>query len=373
MSGVRAGSPAQTRLEAWDALVPPGAGALREGFLAAWEQAEVAGLAPVRLTVEGPSGELRGGAAGQLYDLDAAVIQRAVLPAAVRWVRRIWPRFLVFRVLELGAPCAHVNPLLVAPGSADGEVAREVVAQAIDVAARSAATMIVVQDLIGDPGLEAELRAQRFAAVAALPTVVLALRWEGFEAYVSSMRHRYRRRVRCIMRDSAHLHAELVQDFGGLADEFSRLWRHVYDRATETRREILGPPFFRAAAGLEELSAIVLRREDGSLAAFGLLLEDHPWLHFLQCGFEAQAGRQEAAYFRLMLEIVRHGIEAGLAHLNLGCTTVGPKLDLGGVPVALEAWIRHRNRLVQWAFVAGARRWVHPPPVAARRVFAQVS
>jgi hypothetical protein len=355
---------------AWDALVPPGSGSLREGFLAAWEQAELAGLRPRRLTARGVDGDLLAGAPAYLYDLDLTTVRAPLAPRLVGALRRLWPRLLVARVLELGSPCAAVDPLLLAPGAAPREAARRVVERALEQAERDRAHMVVVQDVVG-PELAEALAAAGFAQVGAPPTVVLTLRHAGFEEYLAAMRHKYRRRARCVLRDSAHLQAQRLTEFDELADEFARLWRLVYERATETRREVCGPAFFRAVSRLPETSAIVLRRDDGSLAAFGLLLEDRPWLHFLQCGFRADAGREEAAYFRLTFEIVRHGIESGFGSVNLGCTTLGPKLDLGGEPVALCAWIRHRNPLVQRVFAAGARRWAQPPRVAARRVFAQ--
>jgi hypothetical protein len=284
-------------------------------------------------------------------------------------VRRRWPRFLVARVLELGSPCANVEPLLVAAGSDREAAARDLIGQALDCAQRDRARMIVVQDVVG-PALAAILRAEGFVEVSAPPTVVLALRWRTFEEYLTAMRHRYRRRARCVLRDSAHLRVEPVADFGPLAGELAALWRLVYDRATETRRELLTPGFFAAAAVLPQTEALLLRRPDGTLAAFGLLLADRPWLHFLQCGFERRAGREEGAYFRLLLEIVRVGIERGFERVNLGATTLGPKLDLGGQPVPLCAWIRHRNPAVQRAFAFGAGRWFREPPVTARHVFA---
>jgi hypothetical protein len=187
---------------------------------------------------------------------------------------------------------------------------------------------------------------------------------------VDGLRSKYRSRTRRILRQSRHLRVERVEEFSALAPEFSALWRLVHERATETKREVLAEPFFTRAAALPETAALVLRRADGSMAAFGLLLQDAPSLHFLQCGFALEAGRQEAAYFRLVLEVVRAGIDGGFRSINLGCTTLAPKLATGAVAMPLHAWIRHRNPLMNLGCQAVARRSRSEPTPAPHAVFA---
>ncbi len=162
---------------------------------------------------------------------------------------------------------------------------------------------------------------------------------------------------------------EQTSDFSTLAGEFSRLWLLVYERATETRRELLTEPYFVAMANLSDTFAIVLHRPDGTVAAFGLLLEDRPWLHFLQCGFSAEAGRAESAYLRLLIEVIRAGIKADFRWLNLGCTTLAPKLKLGAVPIPLSAWLHHQNPLLNAGLRIVARRSGAAALPASMRVF----
>jgi len=365
--------PGLARVDAgeWDALVHRGGGGLRHGFLRAWERAELPGLASRPLVVREPgTGRLLAAAPAYRYVLDMAAVQHSAVPGVVDLVRSRWPRFLTTPVYEIGAPAARMDPLLHAPGTDPEQAADAIVGAAVREAERLRVGMIVVQDFVAPGGpLARALRGSGFSSVRSLPTVVVSLGFATFEDYLAAMRSKYRRRTRCILEGSAHLRVERIEDFAPLAGELARLWRCVYDRATETKREVLGEAFFEAAAVLPELSALVLRRPDGSIAVFGLLLEDRPWLHFLQCGFEAEAGRGESAYFRLLVEIVRAGIEGGFDFAHLGCTTVGPKLDVGGEAVALGAWIRHRNPLIQRVFAFGGNGRFAPAPPTARHVF----
>ncbi len=105
------------------------------------------------------------------------------------------------------------------------------------------------------------------------------------------------------------------------------------------------------------------------MASFALLLHEHPWLSFLHCGFEADAGRREGAYFRLLYEIVRVAINGGYEQVDMGMTTLEPKLDVGAVPIPLFAWVKHRNALVQRIILALGRGPMRSPDLQPRNVF----
>ena len=357
--------------DAWDGLVPPGSGGLRHAFLRAWERCELAGLTSRPLVLPAPDGTgVAAAAAAYRYDLDLVGVHQLLPGRLLAAVRRLWPRLMIARVLELGAPVAAVPPLLLAPDIDQRQAAGAILDAALAESAAAGAGFTIVQDQVAPTGPVAEaLRARGFAQLRTLPTTVLEQDFGSFDEYLGALRSRYRNRTRRILRQSRQLRVERVRDFSALAPEFTGLWRLVHNRATETKREILAEPFFTQAATVPETAALVLRRPDGSIAAFGLVLEDAPWLHFLQCGFAVQAGRDEAAYFRLMLEVVRAGIDGGFRLIHLGATTLGPKLDLGAAAVPLAAWIRHRNPVINLGCQAVARRSRAQALPAPRAVF----
>lgn len=356
----------------WNRLVPPRQGGLSSGFLRAWERAELSGRVARPIVVRTSGGrQLLAATAAYHYELDLAAASMPVAPHVLKLIRRGWPRLMKARVYELGAPVARHDPFLLAPGVEASSVAQQVVGAAVREADAAGAAMTIVQDFVAEGGaFDQALCSHGFSRVITLPSFVLELKYASFADYLGAMRSKYRRRCRCVLRDSSHLTAELIDGFGSLAEDMARLWRLVYDRARETKREVLGPAFFRAAAELGPLKALVLWRSDGSIAGFALLMEDGDWLHFLHCGFAEPAARREAAYLRLLLEIVRVGIDGGFRAVHLGCTTAEPKLDVGAVPVSLAAWLRHRHPLLQKLFVAGGNGRFAPPPVQPRRVFA---
>jgi hypothetical protein len=356
----------------WDRLLSPGVMPLKHGFLSAWETSELPGLRsrPVIACREGESAPIAACPA-YFYDLDLPTVRLPQLAPVLEPIRRLWPRFGFARTYEVGSPTPLVNPFLVADERLRAEAVPPMIEAALEEGQAGGAQFILVQNFTSRQGPGAEsLTANGFVSVPGPPSGVLPLPYSSFEEYLSSMRAQYRRRAQKTLKRSEHLTVERLDRFDGIADELARLWRCIYDRAREVRREILTPEFFGQLSDLEEAIVLVTRRPDASIASFGLLIDDRPWLSFVQCGFEEDA-RDEGAYFRLLLEIVRLSIESGYEQVDLGITTLPPKLDVGAVPVPMWAWLRHRHYPVQAVVRRIADRFLEQPDLSPRRVFKQ--
>lgn len=358
--------------DAWNRLCAAGQGPLRHDYVCAWEKAKLPGLASRPLLVHDEDGILVAAAPGYFYELDMGTVQSNVVADALQKVRKVLPRLLVSRVYEIGSPTPLVPPFLLDRSLPPREGTAELVEAGLEEAEAGDAEMVIVQSFErARPGAtETDVLTELgFASVPIPHTVVLDLPYSDFDEYLAAMRSQYRRRARKAIEASSHLHVEHLDDFSAEVPTLARLWRLVYERADELKREILGESYFSAVAELDYVSVLALRREDGSLASYALLLDDRPRLHFLYTGFEERAGREEGAYFRLLYEIARFGIENDYASVNLGLTTLEPKLDVGGVPMPLYGWIRHRNPILQRAFARLAQGPFAPDPVAPRNVF----
>lgn len=357
--------------EEWDGLVGAGSGPLTHGYLTAWEHAELAGLCSCPVVASAPdSGKLLAACPGYMYDLDMVGVRVPAAASMMSAVRRLLPGLLVARTYELGSPTPLTNPFLVCDPDLRGAAVRALIAAALDHAEDSAAEFLLVQNFTSRNGPAGEQLADLgFGGVPMPYTAVVDLPYRSFEEYLNAMRAQYRRRARQVLKRSDELSVEHREQFGELAGELAALWRLVYERACEVKREILTPAYFRATSELEASSVLLTRRPDGSIASFALLLGDRPWLAFLQCGFDAEAGRTEGAYFRLLYEIVRLAIEQGFEQVELGMTTLEPKLDVGAIPVPLFAWVKHRNPLLRRVVRAMADGPMSPDEVEPRKVF----
>jgi predicted N-acyltransferase len=357
--------------EEWDRLAGTGSVPLTHGYLRAWEHCDLRGLRSRPVMAFAPNSRAAIGACpGYFYDLDLPTARSPQTGAAVGAIRRVWPRFLFARTYELGSPTPLTNPFLVANRDDRPDVVKALIAAALEEALRCGTEFTLVQNFTSrdTPGGE-QLARLGFAGIPIPPTCVVDLPFNSFEDYLASMRAQYRRRARQALKRTSEFTVEHLEDFTELSAELARLWREIYDRATEVKREVLTPAYFRSVSTLPQTSVLLLRRGDRSIAAFALLLDDHPWLSFLQCGFEQQAGRGEGAYFRLLYEIVRFAIEHGYEQVELGMTTLTPKLDVGAVPVPLFAWVKHRNPVLQRVLRGLANGPLRPDEIEPRRVF----
>lgn len=358
----------------WDALVRTGAGPLRHAFLGAATRIELPAFEfrPLVVSATDGAGGFAAHAPACHYDLDYAQFATGRAASLLASVRSLSRRFLVLRVFEIGCPVALCEPFSIAP-EADADAAVDALGRAaIDEAERSGAELVIAHDFVpGQRGTApAVLGRLGFEPVPLLPNFVLDLdaRFDTFGAYLAAMRSPYRRRARARLQQASALRPELATSIGNEASELARLWRSIYDRASENRREILPEAFFRAIDGMPHVRVLSLRRPDGSIASFALLYEDGGTLRFLYSGLKIEA-REEGAYFRLLYEIVRVAIEGRFARVDLGWTTAGPKLDLGARIVPLEAWIRHRHRGHQRALAWATRHLLRWRALEPRRVF----
>jgi predicted N-acyltransferase len=344
---------------------------LRHEYLRAWERVELSGLCSRPVLAYGTeSSRPIAACPGYFYDLDVPTVRTPGGIGAVRVLRRVFPRLLFARTYELGSPTPLSNPFLLSEERLRPRAVPEMIEAALREGEREGAEFVLVQNFTSRSGPAADALSELgFAGVPIPATAVVDLPYSSFDEYLGAMRAQYRRRARQTLRRSGDLRVEHLHQFGEWADELTRLWRAVYDRATEVKREILTPGFFRALSDAEETSLLLTRRADGSVASFAVLLDDHPWLSFLHCGFEAEAGRQEGSYFRLLYEIIRVAIEGGYEQVDLGITTLVPKLDAGAVPVPLFAWVKHRNRAFQRIIRVLAQGPLRPPALEPRRVF----
>lgn len=356
----------------WNRLCAAGQGPLRHDYVCAWEKAHLPGLVSRPLLAQDENGVLVAAAPGYFYELDMGGVQSNPVASALLKVRKVLPRLLVSTVYEIGSPTPLVPPFLLDPSLPPRAGVAELVEAGLEEAEAGDAEMVIVQSFerMRPGAAEADaLTELGFVSVPIPYTVVVDLPYADFDEYLAAMRSPYRRRARKALGASAHLRVERLDDFSAEVPELARLWRLVYERADELKREILGEPYFHGVAELDFVSVLALRRPDGSLASYALLLDDRPRLHFLYTGFEERAGREEGAYFRLLYEIVRYGIENGYASVNLGLTTIEPKLDVGGLPMPLYGWIRHRKPLLQRAFARLAQGPFAPDRVEPRSVF----
>jgi predicted N-acyltransferase len=258
---------------------------------------------------------------------------------------RRFPALTRFFSLECGTPVALGTTISMLPDVDRPAVLRLLSDEAKRLAREHRTDGILFRDFLdselGEFGLFGDLG---FLRVPNLPVATLNVPWKTTQAYEADLRHSYRRAYRRRRRvlAEAGVTARVVVDFAPLANELAGLWRQVYDRASEYRREILPPAFFtRISEELGEESSVLLLEKDERPLAFALLLREENQLLWPYCGLDYAVNEQYELYFNLLYEIVHHAIRLGVPEVDMGITTLDAKKRVGATVQPLHMYMRH--------------------------------
>ncbi|MCP4455474.1 MAG: GNAT family N-acetyltransferase, partial [Planctomycetes bacterium] len=147
-----------------------------------------------------------------------------------------------------------------------------------------------------------------------LPSCRLDIRWPTAEAYLTSMRSPYRRRLNRAVEAWRPVEVNLLDDVSQFDETLYALYGQVYDRSA-FKLERLGIEFF-----CRFQSTIHVCRVQGQAIAFYQTYGCGEELIFMFGGMDyAQRDRYDT-YFNILLGIVRYAIEHGYAWIDFGQT-----------------------------------------------------
>jgi hypothetical protein len=209
------------------------------------------------------------------------------------------------------------------------------------------------------------LTSRGFSQVRTCPCCVLELRWECFAEYLASLRSSYRNRYKKALRRSEELRLYQLESNRDFSEELYHLYEQVHEKALY-KIEKLQLDFFRG----EFFKIFVLESPAGKPVAFFQLLENGPELIFEFAGMDYAAAPQYDAYIRMLLEIVRYGIENGFKRIEFGQTAEDAKLKLGCRYENLFVLARHSNPFLN-LLLKICKTWLQykPLPESAYHVF----
>jgi predicted N-acyltransferase len=172
------------------------------------------------------------------------------------------------------------------------------------------------------------------------------VKWKTLTEYVASLRSEYRNkllsRLSKFQRGGGRI--TVLEGFARIAPTLAHLWRNVYDQAREYRREILEKDFFEnIAAMLGCRSGVVLPEIGGEPVGFMLLFRDDETTTPIFCGLDYSCNKKYAVYFNLFYGVIRECISQRVKDIDLGITTIVPKLELGAEVVNLHMYMKHLN------------------------------
>jgi predicted N-acyltransferase len=296
-----------------------------------------------------------------------------LLKRSIECIRKVWPAFLLLRSLECGTPVALGSTISFADQADRGECLLAIARKVRQIAGELGVAAILFRDFYdGELSFYDRLRDLGYVRIRNLPTAHMMIRWRTIEEYELSLRSEYRNKMRARQRQFRKSGATMsvVSQFSDIADDLARLWRNVYDHATEYRREVLLPDFFRNIdVNLHNQSSVIVARMQATPIGFLLLLFDDETLIPLFCGLDYRYTRNCAVYFNLFYEAIDVAIQGRLKSVDFGITTLVPKMELGAEVVQQHMYMLYTGRVARHLVPHAFRLMTPRKNFKARRVF----
>lgn len=329
-------------------------------YLAAIEQAQVLDC-QYRYFMISHGQELLCSMAGYILDTDIATLSRGGNSRAAQAIRKVFPRFLKIRTLEIGSPITLGLTISRRPDLSQEQLAA-IVNEIKGYARQNHVDLVLIRDF-SDPedSLEKALLQLGFAMIQSVPSASLPVVWKTFDEYVSDLRYKYRNNLKRSLRRKEECRIQTVIANDGRVlehiQELSRLSANVVDRSKELPREHIGPAYHQAMYNRwRESSRWLMYFQDERLVAYIHFIEYHGSLTAQYIGMDYEVSRQAQLYFNIGYDLIRYSIEHGIALIHGGATSYAAKSAAGYSIYPQRVYILHENPLFQWV----ARRLPQP-------------
>ena len=308
---------------------------------------------------------------GMTFDLD--IFARGVAKKFIGLVRKGFPNFLKLKLFECGTPVALGSTISFKEGVDKQEILKLLAKTMEDVARQEKIGVLILRDFVeGDLPVYKSFEKMGFTRISNLPNTELEGEWNTFEEYLGSMRCKYRKKVRERIKKAQDggIKIEVLDSFSQYAPDFLKLWTNTYNKAKEYKREILAEDFFRKVdVYFGKDSKAILFKKDEKILGFMLTVKDDVTMRALFIGIDYEFNNQYFTYFNLLYNLVDQAIKDKKRKVELGITTVVPKMDLGARLIPLYAYMKHINPLLNKIIPKAFKIMFPEEHVEPRKVF----
>ncbi len=173
------------------------------------------------------------------------------------------------------------------------------------------------------------------------PRCVMQVKWNSFEDYMSSLRAGYRRRYKTALKKSKDLRFRILKNNElEFTEEMYDLYLDVYNNAQYKLGKV-SIDFFR-----QDCFVVFALDDETGTQGFALLHKNGEELIFEFVGLNKKNILKYDTYIRILIEIVRYGIERGFKVIDFGQTTDDAKLKLGCKYENLYVLLNHSNPII---------------------------
>ena len=302
---------------------------------------------------------------------DIAIFAPGTLRFLLLKIRKIFPTFLKFKMLECGTPITINKPFVARDDKLNDEVVKTLHQILLGIAKDQGHFLIVLRDFEPESySLLPLFRKLGYHFVDSLPTTYMEIVWSTPDEYVSSMKSYYRSKLLKHLRINREqgIRHELRESFDDLATILCDQWQVVHSNADEYQREILTPEFYKEfSSRLGPGSKVLLFYQEQELIGHALLLKDGDMLRWLYFG--RNQAINDSLYIYVAYTVVETAIIVGAKRLELGLTTYAIKKDLGACMSPIKLALRSPSKFINPFVGLGYALLNHTPKIQNKNIF----
>lgn len=280
------------------------------------------------------------------FNLDIAV--EGWLTKVIKFIRKFFPRFLIFKTLFCGSPFSEHGILGISPDfRKDYKFIPLLLSGINDLAAKINAPLIIFKDFLKqDTALLDILKKKGYSKTESFPTVTLELNFKSFQDYLKSLGGSTRKNLNKKLKTAyakGKIEVKEVKDIRADIDRIIKLYENTYHTGTTKFEKLTKKFFLQAAQDLRTHTRFFLYYVNDKLAAFNLCFAYNDLLIDKFIGFDYDISNLYNLYFVSWAYNVKFCIDNSLRYYHPGQTDYEPKIRLGGKLITLFAYLKHRN------------------------------
>ena len=290
--------------------------------------------------------------------IDIAILAPPAIRSFVASVRRIWSRFLYFRILLGGMPFSSSACYLAFAERAEiDRILASLDGTALSLARKTGCRLISFQQFSSDGTKKMDgLFKYGYRKAFTVSTYELRGEFASFESYLATRKREYRWVTRRRMRRFADVGLTCQQIRGRdgadqlITPEVHQLYLNVLNRA-KAQLECKPVEFFRELARqYPDDSHFTFIHRDGRVVAFGCGLTIGRQHLLVSVGFDYSINRETDLYFNLVYRMMERAIAAGSDVIHFGATADEFKRRLGCDQKPCFLYAKATRPIAQWIF-----------------------
>lgn len=329
-------------------------------FLSIIEDSGINNLKHFYLKILGQNDEPIGRANAYLCLTDFATLESGMplpLRQIIRAIKKVYPGFLAFKMLECGFFITLGEGLEVSYSSAKKAAIKTVADELESICKEQKVDFLFFRDipLEAYETYKSILLPMGYLPTLGFPNAILEVKWNNLHEFMKTFRNKERLKLKnsLLYQEKFNIECHVLEDYQHLVKDFARLWKNVNETSTDYSREFLDENFFTSCSRLlKGKSEAITFWYQGELIAFMLNAFNKDEYFVMDWGVNYDFEHYQKANLYRAASVI--SVEQAIKHqkklMAFGITNYVPKKLVGATIQPLVYFVKHvKSRVLTYA------------------------